>query len=324
MGKYKSIIKMDSDVLEEYEVRHLSPKTRKTLNILSTVLTIATAGISFMLRTYGLIIMVLPIIILDFLLLGIRMIAGKRLIIHDWKLNNDINYLTKFVDKLSKHKNIRKGKEFQQTHCKECYNAEVRRDGTIYCYNRNRMCDKYGRYYYHQELLDTYSRSLTKMQKEQAIALAKENTKKSAEFDDKIKFFEMMSIRTKVFADEITSSKNKTGLSNIKEILLDIVDKINKLSKLLAEKPERMQVVPRTLYVYLDELQLILNHFTDLPKEKKNDYSVEIEKVCKALSENIQHTINRVENFNTEKLEVSLETLLQELTKENTEERGEE
>ena len=54
------------------------------------------------------------------------------------------------------------------------------------------------------------------------------------------------------------------------------------------------------------------------------EYRLLFEKVCKALSENIQHTINRVENFNTEKLEVSLETLLQELTKENTEERGEE
>ena len=105
MGKYKSVIKMDSDDLAVYEANHLSPLKRKSLDVISTILTLATAGISFMLRKHGLIIMVLPIIALDFLLLGIRMIMGKKLIIHDWKLNNDIDYLTKFVNKLSKSNN---------------------------------------------------------------------------------------------------------------------------------------------------------------------------------------------------------------------------
>ena len=314
MGKYKSVIRMDSDDLATYEANHLSPLKRKSLDIISTILTLATAGVSFMLRKHGLIIMVLPIMTLDFLLLGIRMIMGKRLIIHDWKLNNDIDYLTKFVNKLSKSKKITRAKEFEEYNCKHCYNYERRGDGTYYCYERRR-CSKYQKYYHETNLLEEYSRSLAKMQKAKALELAKANTKKSAEFGDKIKFFETMSLKINDFA---------TNINNIKEILLDIVEKLNKLTGMLTERPERLQVVPRTLYVYLDELQLILNHYSELSKEKKNDYSDEIEKVCKALAENIQHTINRVDAFNTEKLEVSLETLLQELTKENTEERGEE
>ena len=314
---------MDSDDLAVYEANHLSPLKRKSLDIISTILTLATAGVSFMLRKHGLIIMTLPIIVLDFLLLGIRMIMGKKLIIHEWRLNNDINYLTKFVDKLSKSKKITRAKEFEENHCKHCYNYERRGDGTYYCYERRR-CGKYEKYYHDINLLEEYSRSLAKMQKAKALELAKANTKKSAEFGDKIKFFETMSLKINDFATNIKKTKTDTNINNIKEILLDIVEKLNKLTGMLTERPERLQVVPRTLYVYLDELQLILNHYSELSKEKKNDYSDEIEKVCKALAENIQHTINRVDAFNTEKLEVSLETLLQELTKENTEERGEE
>ncbi len=323
----KSIFKYDSDDLEQLEWEYLSENTRKIFDIISLVLSILAGIASFLLIDYGLLILVLPGVVLDISLTIARMVVGQWLINHEYKLENDLTYLGDYVCKLEAKFKSADVQNYFTKNCRGCYNSEQRSDGTWRCYRSSR-CDGYCKYFGVQDKYLKYSKMLEEKQKAAAVELAKKSTKKSAEYDDKLKYFETMILKINDFASTV---KVKVSRKNAEETTPDpqaklrgslktIVKSLQKVQKILGEKPESLVVVSRNLYVYLDELQLILNKFAELSPDMQIQYIDEIEKVCVALNDNINHTIRRLENYDTEKLEISLETLLKELVKENEEE----
>ena len=331
MANYGSVTKLEEWQLEEYEEKYIPEKIRNMFDISSCILSAAAGVISyFLFKEFNIFAAMIPAVILDFGMLATRLIWGQWLMNHDYKLDNDITYLTNYVSKLEEKKNDPKRVQMFNSHCKGCYNLEKNSDGTYYCYRRNR-CNNYGPIWHDVDLYNDYAKKLKNKQEEMAVEAAKKSTKRSAEYDDKLQYFDTMILKIDDFAAHMKVKVSKkdedvapepTPTNELKNSLRGIVKSLKVVKKILVEKPESLVVVSRNLYVYLDELQLILNKFSELSAEMQIQYIEDIQKVCVALNENIQHTIKRLRSFDTEKLEVSLDTLLKELVKENEEEKN--
>ena len=97
--------------------------------------------------------------------------------------------------------------------------------------------------------------------------------------------------------------------------LSPILKSMNTLIATLDKKPMGYGLIPNTLYIYLDELQNILERLIGLEDEKRERYIKDIEKISTALSENIETLIDRITKLETEDIEVSITVLLNELTR---------
>ena len=73
-------------------------------------------------------------------------------------------------------------------------------------------------------------------------------------------------------------------------------------------------LISSNLYLYLDELQNILNKWGELSEEQKQKYESDVKKISVALSKNIDELNSRISKLETEDLEVSISVLLKELT----------
>lgn len=134
------------------------------------------------------------------------------------------------------------------------------------------------------------------------------NNKTSKDYSDKKQY--LIDIR-----DKLKYYKNKKNMTFLEPVLKSVKILISTLDK----KPMGYALVSNTLYIYLDELQKILEKLTSLDETKKDVYIKDIEKISVALSENINSLINRISKLETEDIEVSITVLLNELTREGEE-----
>lgn len=134
------------------------------------------------------------------------------------------------------------------------------------------------------------------------------NNKTSKDYSDKKQY--LIDIR-----DKLKYYKNKKNMTFLEPVLRSVKLLISTLDK----KPMGYALVSNTLYIYLDELQKILEKLTSLDETKKDVYIKDIEKISVALSENINSLINRISKLETEDIEVSITVLLNELTREGEE-----
>ena len=128
------------------------------------------------------------------------------------------------------------------------------------------------------------------------------NNKKSAEYQNKLKYFEDMRDRLKYFIDK----------QNV-EYLKPVHKALKKLINVLEEKEVGFTIISSSFYIYLDELQGILEKFFSLNSEQKSDYIGKIEKLSKLIEDHINSVVKRIEKLEVEDLEVNIDVLLQEL-----------
>jgi hypothetical protein len=125
------------------------------------------------------------------------------------------------------------------------------------------------------------------------------------EYNDKAEYFAILKEKLAYFI----SNHNFTFLK-------PIADSLDRLVELLNTKPEGYSLVPTTLYIYMDELQRVLNKLVGLQTLQMGAYMEDLMKVSGSLSKNIDRTISRIEKLDTNDIEVSLSVLISELAKE--------
>lgn len=136
------------------------------------------------------------------------------------------------------------------------------------------------------------------------------NNKKSADYQNKLKYFEDMKDRLKYFIDK----------QNV-EYLKPVHKALKKLINILEEKEVGFTIISSSFYIYLDELQGILEKFFSLNGEQKSEYIDKIEKLSKLIEEHINSVIKRIEKLEVEDLEVNIDVLLQELERKSEEDK---
>lgn len=149
---------------------------------------------------------------------------------------------------------------------------------------------------YHKKKLESL---LEEMKTEQVLS----NEKVSSDYQDKLVYFKDMQIKFEHL------SKKAKGLTPVSKSLKNLIT-------LLETKPIGLTFVPNTVYIYLDELQTISTKLEGLDKEQQERYADKFGKVAKALSENIDDINRRIDNYETEDIEVGLNVLFSELVKD--------
>lgn len=136
------------------------------------------------------------------------------------------------------------------------------------------------------------------------------NNKKSAEYQNKLKYFEDVRDRLKYFIDK----------KNV-DFLKPVYDSIKRLICVLEEKEIGFTIISSSFYIYLDELQGILEKFFTLNDKQKSEYIGKIERLSKLIEDHINSVINRIEKLEVEDLEVNIDVLLQELERKSEEDK---
>ena len=149
---------------------------------------------------------------------------------------------------------------------------------------------------YHKKILNE---KLEQIKTEQVLG----NEKVSSDYQDKMAYFKDMKIKFE-------------HLGEIFEGLNPISKSLNKLINLLETKPIGLTFVPNTVYIYLDELQTISAKLEGLDKEQQDRYMDKFSKIAEALALNIDDISRRIDNYETEDIEVSLNVLFSELVKD--------
>ena len=222
----------------------------------------------------------------------------------------DITLYQKYVEDLEKKvEELRKKKlDFAKENCSKCSYRYWNDYGNTYRCEKSlpHQClifqelDWYeSELKYHKRILD---KKLEKIETEKVLS----NEKVSSDYSDKLAYFKDMKLKFEHL------SKKFKGLS-------PVVKSLENLIILLETKPIGLTFVPNTIYIYLDELQTISTKLEGLDKEQQDRYVDKFGKVAKALSENIEDINRRIDNYETEDIEVGLNVLFSELVKDTEE-----
>lgn len=295
---------------ETYACNHIAPYWQNFHKKLNVVLNVVFCLLTLFIFKFNLIAFAISFVVFDMIsgfvdnyLFHVRPnIKDKEMTIAEFQ--NYVEKLSKKVESLKKE-----AVEYENRYCKKCsrYNNYNRS-----CYRQYTDCKPMREYSFYKERYEKCKRVLDKELKKLEEQTLVEDKTVSSDYQNKMEYFDTLKKKYSYFAKE-------------KEMpyLRPIISSLTQLVKKLKEKPFALQLVPNTLYIYLDELQNVLNKLQTLSEEKKQGYLKDIEKISNALSENISDLNNRIDKFETEDIEVSLNVLLSELVKEK-EERKEE
>jgi hypothetical protein len=129
------------------------------------------------------------------------------------------------------------------------------------------------------------------------------NNKQSRDYADKRDYFNAM-------RDKLTYFIGKHDM----EFLAPVLMSVNSLLETLEKRPLGYEMVPNTIYIYLDELQKILTQISNYDEERRSRYEPDVDRIAKALSKNIEQLNDRIERTETADVEVSIAVLLKDLT----------
>ena len=291
---------------QEYIDTSVPDSKRQNHEIYNFSLNIISFAIAFHFFHFNLIGLTISFIVCD-IVLGFldNLIFNIKPQIHNYKMK-DILYAQKYVESLEKKlkKYEPKYQKCLSEYCRNCRHSYYQNDS---CYHpRYLKCSIVTKYEYTKNLYVEEKKALDKRLKEIEEENLKKEKKISSDFQNKLDYFDTLKKRYTYFVE----TENMTYLEKIINELSLLVDNLN-------NKPEALKIIPNTLYIYLDELQTIVDKIISLPEEKKNEYVKDIEKISNALSENIKYTTKRILNYQVEDIEVGINVLLSELIKEN-------
>jgi hypothetical protein len=129
------------------------------------------------------------------------------------------------------------------------------------------------------------------------------NNKQSRDYADKKDYFFALK-------DKLVYFIGKHDMEYLSSVLMSVNSLINTLEK----RPLGYEMVPNTIYIYLDELQKILTQISNYDEERRSRYEPDVDRIAKALSKNIEQLNDRIERTETADVEVSIAVLLKDLT----------
>lgn len=222
--------------------------------------------------------------------------------------NWSVEKLQKYVDKLKNKLDIstEKYSKFSIDNCRDCRFYNSYRE---YCTAGTRMCFCYSDVLYLKRQYEKYKKILDKKLETVAEEMAVSDTRKSEDFTDKLDY--IRSLRAKI---EVYVKKNDF------RFLKSVLKSLTELIKILEKKPIGVSLVPNTVYIYLDELVLILNQLTELESENREEYIEKVDKISTALSDNIQQLTKRITESEENSIDISIKTLMKELVSDSKEE----
>lgn len=88
---------------------------------------------------------------------------------------------------------------------------------------------------------------------------------------------------------------------------------IKSLVSTLDERQDGYEMVPSMFYVYIDELQKILEKIKNLKAPQMKEHIDDLTKVSNALSDNINRMVFKINNTEAEEIDIGLSVLLKEL-----------
>lgn len=214
------------------------------------------------------------------------------------------------IEKMKLQRDTKK-KEISKLRSKYCYNCDSysgwsRSD----CTSCNTMSRLYSDVSKLNDFIDSESRYLESEKSKIKDKEIENNNKKSVEYQNKMKYFEDVRDRLKYFID-----KQKV------EYLKPVYKSIKKLIDILNEKEVGFTIISSSFYIYLDELQGILEKFFSLNDKQKSEYTKKIEKLSILIEDHINSLIKRIEKLDVEDLEVNIDVLLQELERKAEEDK---
>lgn len=222
------------------------------------------------------------------------------------KYQKYVSELEKKVEELDKKKVT-----FAKENCEKCSYHEWYGRGNSYRCEKSlqHQCPIFQEYDWYAKELAYHKGKLEALLEEMKTEEVLSNEKVSSDYQDKLAYFKDMQIKF-----EHLSKKSK-GLTPISKSLKNLIT-------LLETKPIGLTFVPNTVYIYLDELQTISAKLEGLDKEQQERYADKFGKVAKALSENIEDINRRIDNYETEDIEVGLNVLFSELVKDTEDDKN--
>ena len=288
---------------EEFLQMHMDCRKEKILSIINIAINIAVPIAIFFLFGFNLIAFAISFILLDIVLnlfeqftfVTFPYLRSKTL-----STNSIKHRIEKIENKVKKiEERIRK---LRKRYCNVCdYTYSYMREDYTSC---KLMKALYQRKLIYMVAIEREKGFLDAQEEEQTKKEIISDERKSKDFDNKIEYLSA----TKKKIGYFIKNKELTCLSPINESL-------KKLIKILKTKPNGINFVPSSTYLYLDELQKILEKMTSMDKEKQDKYLSDIQKISDAMSNNLQLLIDKIDKVETEDIDVSITVLLQELTK---------
>ena len=133
---------------------------------------------------------------------------------------------------------------------------------------------------------------------------------------------EMASIRTIVWRLATEVKKTQRRVNALDKMVIPQNRETKKyIEGVLEEKEIGFTIISSSFYIYLDELQGILEKFFTLNDKQKSEYIGKIERLSKLIEDHINSVINRIEKLEVEDLEVNIDVLLQELERKSEEDK---
>lgn len=219
----------------------------------------------------------------------------------------DVSKYQKYVEGLEqKVEDIGKKKlAFAKENCAKCGSRYWNDYGNTYRCDKSlqHQCLIFQEYSWYEQELNYHKKKLNSLLDEMKTQQVLSNEKVSSDYQDKLAYFKDMKIKFEHL------SKKFKGLTPVSKSLKNLIT-------LLEAKPIGLTFVPNTVYIYLDELQTISAKLEGLDKEQQERYADKFGKVAKALSENIEDINRRIDNYETEDIEVGLNVLFSELVKD--------
>lgn len=216
-----------------------------------------------------------------------------------------IEELEKYVKKLEVKYN-KYAKEYDEKRKKTCEKCKYFSNYERLCQGSVNECSLHTNYMKYKRLYSEEKSRLDKMVEEKKKEIAVSDNRKSILYTDKLEYFKTLKIKIDVFLNDKNMKFLKSLSTEIKN-LLDILEK----------KPFGVSMISGTLYIYLDELINVLNSLKELDSENKEDYLKQIEKITKALQEEIFSVSKRISESEEHSIDISIRTLMKELVEED-------
>ena len=104
-------------------------------------------------------------------------------------------------------------------------------------------------------------------------------------------------------------------ISNCDLVCLRVVHQsIKNLIKTLSEREIGYELIPTMFYVYIDELQKVIDKIKVLDNEQRKEHISNLIKVADAFSKNVDRLVFKIQNEQSEEIDIGLSVLLKELT----------
>lgn len=129
--------------------------------------------------------------------------------------------------------------------------------------------------------------------------------KPTKDYSDKQQFFA-------TFAGQVQKYINFYNIACLKPVDKSLALLISTLNA----KPNGYELVPQTLYVYIDELQKVLLKISTMTNSQIKEHTDDLVKVSNMLSKNIIQLVEKIKNTESAEIDLSLSVLIQELEKE--------